>query len=51
VSDEDDGSRKKVLECLRCGEPFWEDEAELIREPHGELTQVCPHCGAYDFFE
>ena len=32
-----------MLICLECGRRF--EAARSVREEHGELTAVCPHCG------
>lgn len=47
--DLSDYDAKKLIACRECGELFWEDEPGLIKEPHGEFTQVCPYCGTSDF--
>lgn len=39
------------MACHGCGAMFWDDEVDYERQPHGELTQVCPTCGSDDFSE
>lgn len=40
--------RSEACKCTRCGEYFPCHELELVREPHGEDTPICPVCGCDD---